>query len=210
MRKAYRYIIGILAVIAALYFSLDLQKLDAYRATATSDAFDAEAYARDVWENRMPELAKAAPELTEVMDMLAKNPEKAFETLGHKLGISRTWYFMARGTATIEELEEENILVRLGSGMQVRLATAFIFGNTIRDGLGAVDIDQFLNMTDFNQVSVALNQIVKEEVVPGLLSNAKSGMEVEFTGAFEILEDQIDLDTIRIIPIQAILSDGTP
>jgi hypothetical protein len=35
-------------------------------------------------------------------------------------------------------------------------------------------------------------------------------MEVNFTGAFEIVENQIDLDAIRIIPVQATLSDGTP
>jgi predicted lipoprotein len=96
----------------------------------------------------------------------------------------------------------------VNGGFQTRVATAFIFGNAIRDGSGAVNIDEFLNMTDFNNVSIEINNLVKNNLVPVLNKNAKPGMKLQFAGAFEIKEDDIDVQSIRVIPVSVKLSDG--
>jgi predicted lipoprotein len=63
-------------------------------------------------------------------------------------------------------------------------------------------------MTDFNAVSVAINKLVKEKVVARLRSSAKVGQDLEFTGAFEIGEENVDLSTLLILPVSVKLSDG--
>lgn len=209
MKKLIKYLFGILAVMLVLFLSLDLKKLDEYQAEHHAEAFNADKFARDVWVNRIPAVIEKAPAITSVVSALRTDPERAFKDMGRKLGISKTWYFMAKGAGTIESVEEDYLRVQLDSQLQVELATAFIFGNAVRDGSGVVDINDFVNMTDFNQVSISLNRLVKEEVVPLLVGSARPGMNVEFTGAFEIVEDQIDLDSIRVIPVSVNLTDGS-
>ena len=98
--------------------------------------------------------------------------------------------------------------LRSMNNTKIHVATDFIFGNAVRDGSGQVDINTFLNMTDFNNVSVAINKLVKGKVVSRLKKAAAPGKQIEFTGAAEIREDQINLDSLRVIPVQAIVSDG--
>ena len=65
-------------------------------------------------------------------------------------------------------------------------------------------------MTDFNAVSVAINKLVKENVVARLRKFAAAGKWLEFTGAFEISEENIDLSNLLILPVSVKLSDGKP
>lgn len=203
MKRTIPYILGIAAVLLLIYLSLDLQKLDAYLADRPSLSFDADVYARVVWEQKIPAVIRDAPDILTVMDLLQSDPEQAFDRMGRKLGISGTRYFMVKGEGIIDSVEKESLRILLDGGFQIELATAFIFGNAIRDGSGVVNIDEFLNMTDFNMVSIALNKRVKEEVVPLLVRSARAGKSIEFAGAFEMREDQPDIHSIRIIPVMA-------
>jgi predicted lipoprotein len=207
MKRYLRYILGILAIVLVLFFSLDLQKLDEHRASQGTDVFDANDYALELWEHQIPEALSRAPELGSLVNMLATDPGGAFESMGRKLGISGTWYFLTRGQGMVESVEEEFLWVLVDHRIRIQLATAFIFGNAIRDGSGVTDIDEFVNMTDFNQVSIALNRKVKEEVVPELKKLAGPGTTLEFAGAFEIREDQVDINSIRVIPVSFRLID---
>jgi hypothetical protein len=64
-------------------------------------------------------------------------------------------------------------------------------------------------MTDFNNVSVIINKMVKEKIVAPLKDAAAPGNEIEFAGAIEIQEEQINLDSLSIIPVMANMIDGT-
>lgn len=200
MKKPIQYILAILAVILVLYLSLDIEKLEAHKATDTGTEFNAAEYARNLWDSGILTASGNAPELNMLLGLLETDPESAYEEYGHKLGISSTWYFMASGEGIIEKLEEDDLMVALNEHRQIRIATGFIFGNAVRDGSGAVDINEFVNMTGFNNVSVELNNMVKQEVVPELKNSAQVGMKITFTGAFEFAEDSQDLE-IRIIPV---------
>ncbi|MFW6259702.1 MAG: DUF2291 domain-containing protein [Tangfeifania sp.] len=208
MTKSIKYSLWLLTILLILFFSLDIRKLDEVRANSTAEVFSATAYAHDFFEKKLPAEIAEAPEITPLMEMLQNEPQQAFENYGHKLGIAKTWYFMVKGEGVIESVEEENLRVNIDQGFQTRIATSFIFGNAIRDGSGSVDIDEFLNMTDFNNVSIEINNRVKNSIVPVLQKNAKPGMKLEFAGAFEINEDEIDVQSIRIIPVSVKLSDG--
>lgn len=203
MNKPIKYSLWFLAILLILFLSLDIRKLNEYKAADTTVTFDAVKYARDAWNNELPLAVKDAPEIDPLIDMLKNEPQKALEEYGRKLGISKTYYFLTRGKATVGAVEDEFIWVNTGPEKQVKIATAFIFGNAVRDGSGVVDIDEFVNMTDFNNVSVVLNKIIREEVAAKLKSKVKPGMKVDFAGAFEIKEDEINTDSIRIIPVSA-------
>jgi predicted lipoprotein len=208
MNKIIKYSIGVLAIVVVGYFSLDIQNLDEYKAANANIKFDATEFARQFWENQLADCINSAPEANVVVQQLEQNPEVAFEKYAHKLGISKTYYLILKGSGVIESVDEEFLLVRIDENTQIQVATDFIFGNAIRDGSGKVDINQFVNMTDFNNVSVALNKLAKEKVVARLKKSAKVGMRLEFTGAAELNENNIDVNNIRIIPITAKITDG--
>ncbi len=201
MSKTLKYIVGIVVALLVIYFSVDIQKLDEYKALDKTETFDAEKYAANVWENELPKAFKSAVELTDLTDQLHKDPDHACSQHGKKLGISKTWYFLVKGEGIIRSIGDEAIVVQLKNGKQFRLATAFIFGNAVRESSGHVNIDDFINMTDFNNVSVALNKKVRDTIIPDLKRDAKTGANIEFAGAVEINEDQPNTSDLQVIPI---------
>ncbi|MEZ5073077.1 MAG: DUF2291 family protein [Bacteroidales bacterium] len=86
------------------------------------------------------------------------------DEFGKQLGISQSWYYLVRGQ-TVEEVGEEDFRVWHRQPDTAQVATDFIFGNAVRDASGLVSIDDFVNTTDFNNVSIALNRRVSDEVV---------------------------------------------
>jgi predicted lipoprotein len=208
MTRIYKFIIGIIAIILVVYLSLDIQTIEKHRASSHAGNFDASDYAAKFWADSLPSSISNAPELIDLIKNLEENPENAIKKWGHKLGISKTDYFMVKGNGFIERVEDEFLIIALDNKTKIQIAIDFIYGNAIRDGSGKVNIDYFLNMTDFNNVSVAINKLAKEKVVTRLKKNGLRGKFVEFAGAMEISEENIDLTTLRIIPVLAKLSDG--
>jgi predicted lipoprotein len=206
MSTLLKYSIAVIAGLLVVFFSIDINKTN--QNTKATEKFDAVAYTADLWEKEMPAVAEKAPIISELLDALLTDPEHAVSANGYKLGISKTVYFFAKGTGIVESLDEENMWVTLVNGSRIRIATDFIFGNAVRDGSGIVNIDDFLNMTDFNNVSVALNKLVKNNVVSGLKTEAKPAMRIDFAGAFELNETRVDLTAIRMIPVVATLNPG--
>lgn len=207
MKKPVKYSLATLAVIATLIFSFRIEKLDEYNATNNISIYNSEAYATELWKNKMPAIIQDAPQILPLIEELETNKQKAFEDFGKKLGISRTWYFMAKGEGLVDSLEEEYLWVNMGNHIRIQLATGFIFGNAVRDASGVANIDDFINMTDFNNVSVSLNKLVKNEVVRELKNSAEPGMKIEFAGAFEINEEKVNTDSIRVIPVSVKISN---
>lgn len=210
MAKVIKYSVGILAAILVLYLSLDIQNLEKHRAVANTTIFNADDYTARFWNDSLPVAIAIAPQLMDILKLLNENPENAFERYGKKLGISKTHYFMLKGKGMIEKVEDEFLVLALGENTKVQIATDFIYGNSVRDGSGKVNIDDFLNMTDFNAVSVAINKLVKDRVVSRLRKSAAVGQWLEFTGAMELSEENIDLTAISLIPVSVKLSDAKP
>lgn len=210
MAKVIKYSVGILAAILVLYLSLNIQNLEKYRASANTTIFNADDYTARFWNDSLPVAIANAPQLMDILKLLNENPENAFERYGKKLGISKTHYFMLKGKGTIEKVEDEFLVLALDENTKVKIATDFIYGNSVRDGSGKVNIDDFLNMTGFNAVSVAINKLVKDKVVSRLRKSATVGQWLEFTGAMELSEENIDLTAISMIPVSVKLSYAKP
>lgn len=208
MQKLIKPILILISVLAVIFFSLKIENLEEYKAANTTETFDASEYAAKFWTEQIPTIDENAIDASNLIQLLNENPDEAFEKYSHVLGIAKTHYFMVKGKGEISSIEEEFVVLQINDKQSIQLATDFIFGNAVRDGSGKISINEFLNMTDFNNVSVALNKLVKTNVVNELRSAAVVGKTIEFVGATEINEENIDLNNIRVIPVRAIVNNG--
>jgi predicted lipoprotein len=206
--KAIKYSAVFLAIIIIVMLSLDIHRLDNERRQPASEAFDVERYVADLWNNQLLVVFSDAPELTYLSGLLREDPGTAFDSYSHKLGISNTYYFYVSGSGTVEDIDETTVHVNVDGSLPVRLETVYVFGNAIRDGSGLVDIDEFLNMMDFNMVSVYLNRKAKSEVIDPFRREVQPGDVVFFSGAMEIDRREGVPEELNVIPVQIEIADG--
>lgn len=201
MRKIVSVAVYTSAILLLLFLSVDIQNLEKRRNNHRPENLTPAEIAAEIWQKQLPPACSMAPETDSIVFLLKNRPQEAFLQYGKKLGISKTWYFLVKGTGVIISVEEEFINVKTTASNTIRLAIDFIFGNAVRDGSGLVNIDDFVNMTGFNNVSVELNKKVKQEVVPQMKKSLKAGDNIVFAGAFEINEDSILSDSLLLIPV---------
>jgi predicted lipoprotein len=112
-----------------------------------------------------------------------------------------------KGKGTITSINEDDIAVSLDSSKQsITVATEYIFGNAVRDATGLININEFNNTMDFNNISAELNKIIREKVLPPFKQQAKKGDRIAFTGAIELNKEHLDLSNIEVMPVR-VMSD---
>ena len=209
MRKSIiKYLLYFLTVLIILFFSLDIHKLDSQRLRPENQVFDVEGYVENVWQNHLPDRMEEAIEVKDLLRSLNENPDETFENHSFKLGISNTHYFYIKADGIIDAVGDESVTVSVNDHTDLELETVFIFGNAVRDGSGLVNIDDFLNMMDFNMVAVYLNRRIKSEVVDPFRKIVKKGMKVNLIGAVEISRIDMHLDPLKVIPVKIELDYG--
>jgi predicted lipoprotein len=82
-----------------------------------------------------------------------------------------------------------------------KIATEFVFGNAIRDASGLINLNEFTNTMDFNNVSAEVNKIVRTSVLPSFKTNVKLGSRIQLFGAIELNKEHLSANNIEIIPI---------
>lgn len=200
-------IITVVTITAAVaYNSVYFRKLDEVKASQSAKEFNATTYAETFWETKLlPNLDKAI-ELYQLKAMLSNDAEKTFDNYSHALGIGNLRYFLVKGKGIIETIHDDDVTIVLQdeNKQRIRLATEFIFGNAVRDATGLININEFNNTMDFNNVSAELNKIIRERVLPPFKKNVKAGSVVEFTGAIELNKEHLDLVNLEVVPIQIV------
>jgi predicted lipoprotein len=208
--KLVKYILAIVVVIVIALNSVYFKKLDEVKASVSAKQFNAAAYAQTFWANKLlPHLDKAI-EITQLNGMLSTNPAKTFDSYSHALGIGNLRYFLVKGKGTITSINEDDISVLLQpdtSQQAVTIATEYIFGNAARDATGLININEFNNTMDFNNVSAELNKIIREKVLPPFKQKVKKGNTIEFTGAIELNKEHLDISKIEVIPVSIMSSE---
>jgi predicted lipoprotein len=203
--KAGKYIIAIVIIMVVAYNSVYFKKLDEVKAAATAKEFNAAQYAKDFWTNKLiPNLGKAT-DVNQLTAMFSDDAAKTFDTYSHALGIGNLRYFLVKGKGEVTAVNDDALAVSLKSdtGQQtMTIATEYIFGNEVRDATGFIDINEFSNTMDFNNVSSELNKIIREKVLPSFKSVVKKGNTIEFVGAIELNKEHLNLQKIEIIPIE--------
>ena len=207
-RKAIKYSALFIAIIILVLLSLDITRLDSERRRPVSEVFDVEQYVADLWNNQLPAVFSDAAELSYLSRLLREDAGTAFDNYSRKLGISNTYYFYVSGKGTVTDIDGTTVHVNVEGSIPVELETVYVFGNAIRDGSGLVDIDEFLNMMDFNMVSVYLNRKAKSEVIDPFRREVQPGDVVFFTGATEINRAEGVPERLNVIPVQIETVDG--
>ena len=168
------------------------------------DVFDAAAFAGEFWQKKLLPATGRGVDIAELAATLARDPATARQRLGHSPGLSATSYFFVKGSGLITVVDKESIRIRLDGPMalpSVELFTGLLFGNTVRDATGFLNVSDFPNSQDFNSVSTELNHIVEAQVVPGLRQRAAVGKAIRFAGCLELEEGPVP-KSLQLIPVK--------
>jgi len=165
---------------------------------------DVETVAEKFWSEQLP--AAHAADVATVVATLQKDPQAAIKTYAHTVGLGGTAYFFISGEGRVVSRERDSVRLAVGSGADapvVDLQIGDIFGNTVRDATGLLDVNQFSSLEDFNTLAGALNQRVESRVLPVLRDRAQIGALVTFTGCAEAEEPAPGGPLLTIIPVRA-------
>jgi len=76
-----------------------------------------------------------------------------------------------------------------------------VFGDAIRDGTGLLNVNDYPDSQNFNDISAALDHLVETQVLPGLRQQARIGVTLSFAGCAEIDDEDSDLNPLKVIPV---------
>ncbi|MET0393781.1 MAG: DUF2291 domain-containing protein [Chitinophagaceae bacterium] len=203
-KKLLKYTIVVVVIALLAYKSVYIEKLSDVKA-ARSGSFDAAGFAWKLWKEQLPVRIREAVELPALLASLRANAEETFSRHGHSIGITNTASFLVRASGVVTTIGEDEVVILTGSGdssLSVTIATEYVYGNTIRDASGLVDIRDFTNTMDLNTISEELNRIVRTTVLPSFKAKAQKGSRVEWTGALELNREHLNLEKIEIIPVE--------
>ena len=200
MKKFVIYTATLLIFLSVLYNSVYIEDLQEHKSALSDKEFNAAKY---VIDELFPELQEQPSlEAGIFLDSLSADFKGFSARHGKKLGISEDYNFLIHGTARVINILEEDVLLELNNPrvQRIRLATDFIFGNTLRDASGLVDIGTYQNTMDFNEISIALNQQVRDQVLPPFKKEVSEGAVVTFKGGVKVSVRSKELPSLRVIP----------
>ena len=204
MSRYIKYLLVIIVIGLVAYKSVYVKKLSEMKVT-TDEKFDAVTFSKKLWEGKLPARLDSAVELTTFIKAAQANPVDAFSKYTNALGIGNYRYALITAEGIVTNVNDDDIAlqVKLGDSlMTVKLATEFIYGNAIRDASALVDVKDFPNTMDLNNISEELNKMVRKSVLPPFKTAVKKGDKIIVTGAIEIHKEHIKWNELEIIPVK--------
>jgi predicted lipoprotein len=204
-------ITGVVAVIGVLvafppFRVASIKTATASVANAAAGAFDASAFAAGFWTGQLQPAADSAVGLQPILVALLKDPAAAAQAHGRQVGLGGPVYFFVRGTGRVVAVERSRLVVAIDGleGATVAVRTGPVFGNTLRDGCGLLEVNRVPGLAEFNAISAELNRLVEERVQPGLkAAEVTVGAHLAFAGCAEAPERVGDGPLLNFIPVQA-------
>jgi predicted lipoprotein len=191
----------VLAVLIALALDTTTRSDSAPRVTGRVQ-FDPVAYGEKNYDAKVvPEISKRAVALDELAPAIDKDPDAAGERYGSRQG-SSPYNFAVTGEGVAGKAEDGLLPVKVkGLGdtkVNIQIGPA-INGTALRDAVGFITFNQFVNQVDYADAATALNNQVKAKVLKGIDAASLDGKTVSFTGAFTFLvPNQITVTPIRL------------
>ena len=204
MKKLIKYTLLLLVIALVGYKSVYFKKLSEVNKTASAK-FDAIAFSKKLWDEKLPAKLAGTINLVDLIAALKTNPVDAFAKHSNAMGIGNYRYSLVKATGIITAVNEDEITIRVegrDSILQINLATEYIYGNAIRDASALVDIKDFSNTTDLNNISEELNKTVRTTVLPEFKKQVKEGDKIEVTGAIEFNKEHINFKDLELIPVR--------
>ena len=204
MNRYIKYLLLIVAIGLVAYKSVYVKKLSTIK-VVTNEKFDAVSFSKNLWEEKLPAKLDSAVELVIFIKTARANPADAFSKYTNALGIGNYRYALVKTEGTVTDVNEDDITLQIKMGdslMTAKLATEFIYGNAIRDASGLVDVKNFPNTMDLNNISEELNKMVRKTILPPFKTAVKKGDKLIVSGAIEIHKEYIKWNELEIIPVQ--------
>ena len=173
---------------------------------AAPAAFDPVAAAAKFWQVDLPAAHARAADLAQVAPAIRANAEKARSQFARAAGLG-TAYLFVRGSGKVVA-REKNVLRLAPAGAETEIVVIRlgpVFGNTVRDGTGLLDVNSFPGLQEFNALSAELNALVEKNVLPALRDRAIAGATIHFVGCAEAPESAPDAGEplFTLVPVQA-------
>lgn len=203
-RKIAKYLLLVIIIGLLAYNSVYIKKLSDVQAKEPV-AFNAASFAQQLWTTKLSARLDSAITLDALQAALKTNPARAFDDHFNAMSIGNIRYGLVKISGKVLSVSEDDITVLTGSNgnMQpVKIATEYIYGNAIRDASRLVDIKDFVNTTDLNNISEELNKKVRTMVLPGFKAAVKKTDSITCTGAIELNQAHYSLNDLEIIPVQ--------
>lgn len=204
MNKYIKYSLLLVVVALLAYKSVYFKKLSEIKNTATGK-FDATAFTKKLWDEKLPARLDSAVELTALIKAINATPDAAFEKYTSNMAVGNYRYAMVKAEAKVVQVNEDDLLVQLpfaDSLFSVKVATEFVYGNAIRDASKLLQVKDFSNTADLSSISEELNKIVRTQVLVPFKKTVKNGDNIIVTGAIEINKAHINWSEPEIIPVR--------
>ena len=197
---------GLLIVLIGIlgYKSVYIRKLGDVKKEAAGK-FDPVSFSRKLWEEKLPGKLDSAIQLCTLDSLLAANPPKAFADYSNATALGNYRYFLVNTSGIVTAIGEDDLSIAIpchDTTLNITLATEFIYGNAIRDASKLVDIRDFTGISDLNNISAALNDIVRKEVLPSFKAAIKKGSRIQLAGAIQINREHIKVAAAELIPVR--------
>jgi len=175
----------------------------------SSDEFDANAYVDKIWTSKvLPDFRSRAMDLDTLLQEVAKDPDKAGQSHGHRAGDGNPWTFEIKGEGKITAVDAASrhaivtVEVQTASGARkIDLQVGpVVFGTALRDALSFIQFGDFVNQIQYAQVSRALNDRASKGVRESFDLKDAMGKTVAFYAAAVVSGDTITATPVIIEP----------
>jgi predicted lipoprotein len=185
--------------------------LQAARDQTAEAAFSADAFVEKLWNDRLLKSPGKAVDAATLLAAINKDIQAAHQKYGRSLGLSSTYYYFLSGQGRVVAVEKNLVSLAVNPASDkpdIVLETGNVFGNAVRDGTGLLNVNDFPNSQDFNDISAQINRRIEERVLPALRAKAAVGAVVRFAGCAEITNEDADLHPLRLVPLIAEVQPG--
>jgi predicted lipoprotein len=177
-------------VIAAMALSASWRSDKAPRVTAGPKPLDVASYGAKTYPKVVAAIDKKAADIGTVAAAIKQDPDAAGKQYGTRTSAGGPFNFAVKGEGVAGKAEASLLPVKVKGLKDVTVNVAVgpaINGTSLRDAVGFINFNQFINQNDYADAGTAINDQVKAQVLKGVDGTSLKGKKVSFTGAFTYL-----------------------
>jgi len=175
--------------------------------------FNPEAYVDGIWEDQLvANIVENAININDLLTEIDADEDAAIERYGARSGTG-AFSFMVKGEAEVLEVNLESRIglmaldfMPVDGEVDAMMAIGPVIrnrNNSVRDAVGFIQFNDFVNQTEFAGVSTAIKDRILVDVIAPLDLDTLQGRTITFYGAFTL----DNRDEIEIVPIRIEVSE---
>lgn len=156
---------------------------------AGGESFDAARYVESIWSTRVvPAVEDGATECGQLLEALRKDRDATLRSLGR--GPRGRAHLLVKCEGVVVSVDRSSRAGLLGLDVAPRDGSPDVWlqagpvlqGTALRDAVGFISFDDFVNQVEYADVGNALNQRVLDSVLDDVDAVSAKGTEVSFAG----------------------------